>query len=52
MVALEALSQYSIQTINTGPTNLTVNLGIPGRQSDYIVTLTDSDEVIQKQLQV
>ncbi|NXF93793.1 CO4 protein, partial [Eubucco bourcierii] len=51
VVALEALSQYSIQTLNTGSTNLTVNLGIPGRQNDYIITLTGTDEVIQKELQ-
>jgi len=51
-VALEALSAYSIQTLNTASTNLTVRLGIPGRQKDYSITLTDTDEVIQKQLEV
>lgn len=52
MVALEALSAYSIQTLNTGPTNLTVKLGTPGRQKDYSITLTDTDEAIQKELEV
>ncbi|XP_009941067.2 complement C4-A [Opisthocomus hoazin] len=51
VVALEALSAYSIQTLNTASTNLTVRLGIPGRQKDYSITLTDTDEVIQKQLE-
>ncbi|NXV23307.1 CO4 protein, partial [Cepphus grylle] len=51
VVALEALSAYSIQTQNTASTNLTVKLGTPGRQEDYSITLIDSDEVIQKQLE-
>lgn len=51
-MALEALSAYSIQTLNTASTNLTVELGTPGRQKDYSITLTDTDEVIQKQLEV
>ncbi|NXW64348.1 CO4 protein, partial [Eurystomus gularis] len=51
VVALEALSAYSIQTLNSASTNLTVELRTPGRQQDYTITLTDSDEVIQKQLQ-
>ncbi|NXL38120.1 CO4 protein, partial [Glaucidium brasilianum] len=51
VVALEALSAYSIQTLNTDFTNLTVKLGTPGRQKDYSITLTDTDEVIQKQLE-
>ncbi|XP_076220316.1 complement C4-A-like [Aptenodytes patagonicus] len=51
VVALEALSEYSIQTLNTASTNLTVKLGTPGRQKDYSITLTDTDEVIQKQLE-
>ncbi|NXX18694.1 CO4 protein, partial [Podargus strigoides] len=51
VVALEALSAYSIQTLNTASTNLTVKLGTPGRQKDYSITLTHADEAIQKQLQ-
>ncbi|NXJ96767.1 CO4 protein, partial [Corythaixoides concolor] len=51
VVALEALSAYSIQTLNTASTNLTVKLGTPGRQKDYSITLTDTDEAIQKQLE-
>ncbi|NXF37415.1 CO4A protein, partial [Nyctibius bracteatus] len=51
VVALEALSAYSIQTLNTASTNLTVKLGTPGRQRDYSITLTDADKAIQKQLE-
>ncbi|NXV42284.1 CO4B protein, partial [Uria aalge] len=51
VVALEALSAYSIQTQNIASTNLTVKLGTPGRQEDYSITLIDTDEVIQKQLE-
>lgn len=51
-MALEALSAYSIQTMNSVSTNLTVKLGSPGRQKDYSITLTDTDETIQKQLEV
>uniref|UniRef100_A0A8B9MZH7 C4a anaphylatoxin n=1 Tax=Accipiter nisus TaxID=211598 RepID=A0A8B9MZH7_9AVES len=51
VVALEALSAYSIQTLNTASTNLTVKLGTPGRQEDYSITLTDTDEAIQKELE-
>ncbi|NXK03870.1 CO4A protein, partial [Herpetotheres cachinnans] len=51
VVALEALSAYSIQTLNTASTNLTVKLGTPGRQKDFSITLTDSDEAVQKQLE-
>lgn len=51
-MALEALSAYSIQTLNTASTNLTVKLGTPGRQEDYSITLTDTDEAIQKELEV
>ncbi|KFQ40673.1 Complement C4, partial [Mesitornis unicolor] len=51
VVALEALSAYSIQTLNTASTNLTVKLATPGRHRDYSITLTDTDEAIQKQLQ-
>ncbi|NXX73632.1 CO4 protein, partial [Urocolius indicus] len=51
VVALEALSAYSIQTLNSASTNLTVKLSTPGRQKDYSITLTDTDEVIQKQLE-
>ncbi|XP_035398718.1 complement C4-like [Cygnus atratus] len=51
VVALEAMSAYSIQTQDTGSTNLTVKLGTPGRQKDYTIILTDSDEGIQKELE-
>ncbi|NXI92835.1 CO4 protein, partial [Psophia crepitans] len=51
VVALEALSAYSIQALNTASTNLTVKLSTPGRQKDYIITLTHNDEGIQKQLE-
>ncbi|NWS68488.1 CO4 protein, partial [Crotophaga sulcirostris] len=51
VVALEALSAYSIQTLNTASTNLTVKLATPGRQKDYIFVLTDAHETIQKQLE-
>ncbi|KFW85254.1 Complement C4, partial [Manacus vitellinus] len=49
VVALEALSAYSIQTLNTASTDLTVKLGTPGRQNDYTIVLTDTDEEFQKQ---
>lgn len=52
MVALEAMSAYSIQTLDTGSTNLTVKLGTPGRQNDYTIVLTGSDDGIQKELEV
>ncbi|NXN35337.1 CO4A protein, partial [Rhinoptilus africanus] len=51
VVALEALSAYSIQTQNTASANLTVKLGTPGRQEDYSITLINTDEAIQKQLE-
>ncbi|KFP09902.1 Complement C4, partial [Egretta garzetta] len=51
VVALEALSAYSIQTLNTASTDLTVRLGTPGRQKDYSITLTDTDDAVQKQLE-
>ncbi|XP_069738088.1 complement C4-B-like [Phaenicophaeus curvirostris] len=51
VVALEALSAYSIQTMNTVPTNLTVKLATPGRRKDYTFILTDTNEAIQKQLE-
>ncbi|NXU49474.1 CO4 protein, partial [Turnix velox] len=51
VVALEAMSAYSIQTQNTVSSNLTVKLGTPGRQEDYSITLTGSDEAVQKQLE-
>lgn len=52
MVALEAMSAYSIQALDTGSTNLTVKLGTPGRQTDYTIVLTGSDDGIQKELEV
>ncbi|KFO81918.1 Complement C4, partial [Cuculus canorus] len=51
VVALEALSAYSIQTLDTASTNLTVKLATPGRQKDYTFILTDAHETIQKQLE-
>ncbi|NWW89730.1 CO4 protein, partial [Rhynochetos jubatus] len=51
VVALEALSAYSIQTSNTASTNLTVKLTTPGRQKDYSITLTGVDEAIHKELE-
>ncbi|NXE82773.1 CO4 protein, partial [Cochlearius cochlearius] len=51
VVALEALSAYSIQTLNTASTDLTVQMRTPGRQKDYSITLTDTDDAIQKQLE-
>ncbi|NWW35125.1 CO4 protein, partial [Panurus biarmicus] len=51
VVALEALSAYSIQTLNTAPTNLNVILGTPGRQNYYSIVLTDAHEEFQKQLE-
>ncbi|NXC38623.1 CO4 protein, partial [Penelope pileata] len=50
VVALEAMSAYSIQTLNTGSTNLTVRIGTPGRREDYTIILTDADEWIQNEL--
>ncbi|NWU98529.1 CO4 protein, partial [Upupa epops] len=51
VVALEALSAYSIQTLNTASTNLTVKLVTPGKQNDYYFVLADTDEMIQKELE-
>ncbi|NXY04628.1 CO4 protein, partial [Pteruthius melanotis] len=51
VVALEALSAYSIQTLNTASTDLTVRLGTPGRQNYYSIVLTDAHEGFQKQLE-
>ncbi|RMC07193.1 hypothetical protein DUI87_16649 [Hirundo rustica rustica] len=51
VVALEALSAYSIQTLNSAPTDLTVRLGTPGRQNYYSIVLTDAHEEFQKQLE-
>ncbi|KFP80014.1 Complement C4, partial [Acanthisitta chloris] len=51
VVALEALSAYSIQTLNTASTNLTVKLETPGRQKDYTIFLTDAGEGIQKKIE-
>lgn len=52
MVALEALSAYSIQTLDTASTDLTVRLGTPGRRNYYSIVLTDAHEEFQKQLEV
>ncbi|NXE97917.1 CO4 protein, partial [Menura novaehollandiae] len=51
VVALEALSAYSIQTLNTASTDLTVRLGTPGRQNYYSIVLTDANEEFQKQIE-
>ncbi|NWZ44293.1 CO4A protein, partial [Brachypodius atriceps] len=51
VVALEALSAYSIQTLNPASTDLTVRLGTPGRQNYYSIVLTDTHEEFQKQLE-
>ncbi|NWI56273.1 CO4A protein, partial [Calyptomena viridis] len=51
VMALEALSAYSIQTLNTASTDLTVRLGTPGRQNAYSIILTDTDEEFQKQIE-
>ncbi|OXB77186.1 UNVERIFIED_CONTAM: hypothetical protein H355_012553 [Colinus virginianus] len=51
VVALEAMSAYSIKTLNDVPTNLTVRIGTPGRREDYTITLTNTDEGIQKMLE-
>ncbi|NXC94974.1 CO4 protein, partial [Certhia familiaris] len=51
VVALEALSAYSIQTLNTASTDLTVRLGTPGRQNYYSIVLTEAHEEFQKQLE-
>ncbi|XP_032907680.1 complement C4-B-like [Catharus ustulatus] len=51
VVALEALSAYSIQTLDTASTDLTVRLGTPGRQNYYSIVLTDALEGFQKQLE-
>ncbi|NXU13109.1 CO4 protein, partial [Pardalotus punctatus] len=51
VVALEALSAYSIQTLNTASTDLTVRLGTPGRKNYYSIVLTDAHEGFQKKLE-
>ncbi|NWI87950.1 CO4 protein, partial [Pitta sordida] len=51
VVALEALSAYSIQTLNSASTDLTVRLRTPGRQHAYSIILTDTDEEFQKQIE-
>ncbi|OXB53679.1 hypothetical protein ASZ78_001398 [Callipepla squamata] len=51
VVALEAMSAYSIKTLTDVPTNLTVRIGTPGRREDYTITLTNTDEGIQKMLE-
>ncbi|NXO73964.1 CO4A protein, partial [Phainopepla nitens] len=51
VVALEALSAYSIRTLNAASTDLTVRLGTPGRQNYYSIVLTDAHEEFQKQLE-
>ncbi|XP_010215910.1 PREDICTED: complement C4-like [Tinamus guttatus] len=51
VVALEALSAYSIQTLETSSTSLNVRVETPGRQKRYLIALTDRDEEIQKELE-
>ncbi|NWJ00786.1 CO4 protein, partial [Crypturellus undulatus] len=51
VVALEALSAYSIQTLEASSTSLSVRVETPGRQKRYLIALTDRDEEIQKELE-
>ncbi|NXU38758.1 CO4 protein, partial [Drymodes brunneopygia] len=51
VMALEALSAYSIKTRNTASTDLTVRLGTPGRQNYHSIVLTDAHEEFQKELE-
>ncbi|XP_062432731.1 complement C4-like [Rhea pennata] len=51
VVALEALSAYSIQALGTTSTNLSVRVETPGKQNSFLLTLTDSEEEIQKKLE-
>ncbi|NWX84664.1 CO4 protein, partial [Nothoprocta pentlandii] len=51
VVALEALSAYSIQALETSSASLNVRVETPGRQKSYLIALTDRDEGIQKALE-
>ncbi|XP_009101151.3 complement C4-like [Serinus canaria] len=51
VMALEALSAYSIRTLDSVSTDLTIRLGTPGRRNSYRIVLTDAQEAFQKQLE-
>ncbi|NXA33843.1 CO4 protein, partial [Eudromia elegans] len=51
VVALEALSAYSIQALETSSTSLSVRIETPGRKNSYLIPLTDKNEEIQKKLE-
>uniref|UniRef100_A0A452I4K4 Anaphylatoxin-like domain-containing protein n=1 Tax=Gopherus agassizii TaxID=38772 RepID=A0A452I4K4_9SAUR len=51
VVALEALSQYSIQTIESDPTILNLALNLPGRHKKHYFNLNSNNVQIQKELQ-
>ncbi|XP_074838626.1 complement C4-A-like [Carettochelys insculpta] len=51
VVALEALSQYSIQTIENDPTILNLALGLPGTHRKHYINLNSNRVQIQEQLQ-
>uniref|UniRef100_A0A8C0QSD1 C4a anaphylatoxin n=1 Tax=Chelonoidis abingdonii TaxID=106734 RepID=A0A8C0QSD1_CHEAB len=51
VVALEALSQYSIQTIESDPTILNLALNLPGRHRKHYFNLNSNNVQIQEELQ-
>uniref|UniRef100_A0A8C3S7A3 Anaphylatoxin-like domain-containing protein n=1 Tax=Chelydra serpentina TaxID=8475 RepID=A0A8C3S7A3_CHESE len=51
VVALEALSQYSIQTIESDPTILNLALNLPGRHKKHYFNLNSNNIQIQEELQ-
>uniref|UniRef100_A0A8C4XXP1 Complement C4 gamma chain n=1 Tax=Gopherus evgoodei TaxID=1825980 RepID=A0A8C4XXP1_9SAUR len=51
VVALEALSQYSIQTIESDPTILNLALNLPGRHKKHYFNLNSNNVQIQEELQ-
>uniref|UniRef100_A0A8C8SHG4 C4a anaphylatoxin n=1 Tax=Pelusios castaneus TaxID=367368 RepID=A0A8C8SHG4_9SAUR len=52
VVALEALSQYSIQTLESDPTILNLALGVPGRHKKHRIYLNSHNFQIQEKLQI
>ncbi|XP_067419140.1 complement C4-A-like [Emydura macquarii macquarii] len=50
VVALEALSQYSIQTLESDPTILNLALGVPGRHKKHYIHLKSNNIQIQEKL--
>nr|XP_032651042.1 complement C4-like isoform X2 [Chelonoidis abingdonii] len=52
VVALEALSQYSIQTIESDPTILNLALNLPGRHRKHYFNLNSNNVQIQEELQI